>query len=96
MRSSTLNDAATITVTGRNLAMVATKGPAYGSIDVFVDGAFYKTLKCNASTTSYQQVIFRWSTQVLTNSTHTVRIVNDATAGHAQIDIDGFIYFQSG
>jgi hypothetical protein len=96
MRSTTLNDEATITVTGRNLALVATRGPAYGSIDVFVDGTFYKTLKCNSPTLAYKQVIFRWSSQVLTNSTHTVRIVNDATAGHPQIDIDGFIYFQSG
>lgn len=96
MRSTTLNDDATITVTGRNLAMVATRGPAYGSVDVFVDGTFYKTVKCNSPTISYKQVIFRWSTQLLTNSTHTVRIVNDATAGHPQIDIDGFIYFQSG
>jgi hypothetical protein len=96
MRSTTLNADATITFTGRNLAMVATRGPAYGSVDVYVDGTFYKTLKCNSPTVMYKQVIFRYSTQVLTNSTHTVRIVNDATPGHPQIDIDGFISFQSG
>ncbi len=93
--STTLGSDATITFTGRNLALVATKGPAYGSIDVYVDGAFYKTLNCFAAALAPQQVIFRYSTQVLTNSTHTVRIVNDATAGHPQVDIDGFISFQS-
>jgi hypothetical protein len=96
VESSTTQGAdATITFTGRNLALVATKGPMYGSIDVYVDGTLWKTLKCSAPVLARRQVIFRYSTLVLTNSTHTVRIVNDATAGHPKIDIDGFISFKS-
>lgn len=94
-RSTTLGADATITFTGRNLALVATKGPAYGSIDVYVDGTFWKTVKCNAPTLASRQVVFRYSTLVFTNSTHTLRIVNDATAGHPQVDIDGFVSFKS-
>ena len=94
-RSTSLGARATITFTGRNLALVATKGPAYGSIDVFVDGTLWKTVNCNAATLAPRQVVFRYSTLLLTNSTHTVKIVNDATAGHPQIDIDGFVSFKS-
>jgi hypothetical protein len=94
-RSSTAGADATITFTGRNLAMVGPKGPGYGSIDVYVDGTLWKTVKCTAPILSERQVVFRYSTQVLTNSTHTVRVVNDGTAGHPQIDIDGFVTFKS-
>ena len=94
-RSTTLGADATITFTGRNLALIATKGPAYGSIDVYVDGTFWKTVKLNAPVLAKRVVVFRYSTLVFTNSTHTVRIVNDATAGHPQVDIDGFVSFQS-
>ena len=94
-RSTALGADATITFTGRNLALVATKGPAYGSVDVYVDGAFWKTVKCTGPVLTKRVIIFRYSTLLLTNSTHTVRFVNDATAGHPQIDIDGFISLQS-
>lgn len=94
-RSTTLGADATITFTGRNLALIATKGPAFGSIDVYVDGTFWKTVKLNAPVLTQRAVVFRYSTLVFTNSTHTVRIVNDATAGHPQVDIDGFVSFQS-
>jgi hypothetical protein len=94
-RSSTAGADATITFTGRNLAMVGPKGPGYGSLDVYVDGTFWKTVKCTAPVLTERQIVFRYSTQVLTNSTHTIRIVNDGTAGHPQIDVDGFVSFKS-
>jgi hypothetical protein len=62
---------------------------------VYVDGVFWKTVKCSAPVLAKRQIVFRYSTLLFTNSTHTVRIVNDATAGHPQIDIDGFVSFQS-
>jgi hypothetical protein len=49
----------------------------------------------HAGTTSKAVLEFRWSTSLLTNQTHTIRIVNKATAGHPRIDIDGFLSFQS-
>lgn len=86
---------ASITFTGRNLALVTTTGPGYGSADVYVDGILWKTFDAHAVTTSKALIFFRWSTGLLTNQTHTVMIVNKATAGHARFDIDGFISFQS-
>jgi hypothetical protein len=89
------NASATITFTGRNLALVGTKGPGYGSADVYVDGVLLKTIDTHATTTVKSQIIFRFSTGLFTNETHTVKIVNDATAGHPRLDIDGFLSFQS-
>jgi N-acetylneuraminic acid mutarotase len=89
------NASATITFTGRNLALVGTKGPGYGSLAVYVDGVLYKMIDCKAAVTSKAQIVFRYSTELLTNQTHTVVIVNQATVGHPRIDIDGFLSFQS-
>jgi N-acetylneuraminic acid mutarotase len=86
---------ASITFTGRNLAFVSTLGPGYGAADVFVDGIFWKTVDLHAASTTKALIEFRWSTGLLTNQTHTIRIVNKATTGHPRIDIDGFISFQS-
>lgn len=89
------NASASITFTGRNLAFVGTKGPGYGSATVYVDGAVWKTIDCHATTLQKAQIIFRFSTGLFTNQTHTVKIVNLATAGHPRLDIDGFLSFQS-
>jgi hypothetical protein len=89
-----LNASASFTFTGRNLAWVGTKGPGYGSAKVYVDGALWKTIDCHAGSTLKRQLLFRYFTG-LSNSTHAVKIVNVATAGHPRIDIDGFVSFQS-
>ena len=86
---------ATITFTGRNLAWVGTKGANYGSASVYVDGVLVKTINCYASATAKRQFLMRYSTGELTNSTHTVQIVNLATVGHPRIDVDGFVSLQS-
>ena len=89
-----LNASASFTYTGRNLAWVGTKGPEYGSAKVYVDGTYWKTIDCHAGSTLKRQILLRYFTG-LTNSTHTVKIVNLATAGHPRIDIDGFVSFES-
>jgi N-acetylneuraminic acid mutarotase len=93
--SKTVGASASITFTGRNLALVGTKGPGYGSADVYVDGVLWKTIDCKSATTSKALILFRYSTELLTNQTHTVMIVNKATVGHPRFDIDGFLSFQS-
>jgi hypothetical protein len=90
-----LNASATITFTGRNLAWVGTKGAGYGSAKVYIDGVYLKAIDCHTSSTAKRQVLLRYSTGSFTNSTHTVQIVNLATAGHPRIDIDGFVSFRS-
>jgi len=89
------NASTTIRFTGRNLALVGSKGPGYGSATVYVDGVVWKTINGNAATAQRAQILFRFSTGLFTNQTHTVKIVNLATSGHPRLDIDGFLSFQS-
>jgi hypothetical protein len=55
----------------------------------------WKTIDCKSTTTLKAQILFRFSTGLFTNETHTVKIVNQATAGHPRFDVDGFLSFQS-
>jgi alpha-tubulin suppressor-like RCC1 family protein len=89
------NSSASFTYTGRNLAWIGTKGPGYGSAKIYIDGTLWKTINCNATSTMKRQILFRYSNGLLTNSTHTVKIVNLATVGHPRIDVDGFVSLQS-
>jgi len=56
---------------------------------VYVDGVLKATVNLYASTYQAQRIVFaaNWTS----NGTHTIRIVNKATAGHARIDVDAFI-----
>ncbi len=84
----TLNDSATVTFTGRSFALVGIKCPACGAIQVYVDGAKAGQVTEYGSTTQYRRIIYtkNWSSA----STHTVKIVNLATSGHAKMLLDGF------
>jgi hypothetical protein len=83
--STQLNASATFTFHGRNLAWIGTKGPKYGSATVYVDGVYWKTIDCSAKSTSKRLLLFRYYTGALTNSKHTVKIVNQATAGASPV-----------
>ena len=67
---------------------IGTKGPNYGSADVYVNGALAATVDCYAPTIMKRQTLF--STGDL-NVGGRVTIVNLATPGHPRIDIDGFV-----
>jgi len=96
VNSSTDLDAfVSFTFTGLNLALVGTKGPAYGAFNVFVDDMPWKTIDCHAGSTLKRQILFRYATGSSVNTTHTVSISNLATAGHPRVDIDGFVSFQA-
>lgn len=89
------NASASITFTGRNIAWVGTKGPTYGSAKVYIDNGLVKTVDCHASSSAKRQILFRWSSGQLTDSTHTLKIVALGTSGHPRIDVDGLIWFDS-
>jgi hypothetical protein len=75
--------------TGSSIAWLAYRGPTRGSAQVYVDGQLSATVSLYASSSHSKQIVFAGSWP--TNGTHTIRIVNLATSGHARIDIDGFI-----
>jgi GH25 family lysozyme M1 (1,4-beta-N-acetylmuramidase) len=79
---------ASYTFTGASVSWLSYRGPNRGSAKVYVDGTYVATVNLNATTYLPKQVVFarNWST----NGTHTIKIVNLATAGHPRIDLDGF------
>ena len=71
------------------ISWVAYKGPNRGSALVYIDGSLAATVSLYSSTYQSKRVVFsrNWDS----NGTHTIRIVNLATAGRPRIDLDGFV-----
>ena len=78
---------------GRRLSLIGTKGPQFGSADVYLDGAYVGTLDGSGPSTLKRQVLF--STGLLRNGKHDLEVVNLATASHPRLDIDGFAWIRS-
>jgi hypothetical protein len=81
--------AVSLSFAGDHVAWIGTIGPSYGSANVYIDGVLFKTVNCNASTTSTRQVLLKYGFGSV--DTHTIKIVNVATPGHPRIDVDGFV-----
>ena len=77
-RTSVSGGSVTLTFTGTRLNWIATKGTTTGQADVYVDGAFQRTVDLTAPAASYQQEV--WSTGDLSNAVHTVQIVRSAAS----------------
>jgi len=80
---------ASVTFNGYAVSWVAYRGPTRGSAEIYLDGAYIKTISLNASTSQPRKLVFakRWSR----NGTHTLKIVNLASAGHPRVDVDAFV-----
>ena len=87
--STDLNATAAFRFDDSDVAWIGTKGPAYGSADVYVDGVYVTTVDCNAGSTMYRQTLFRIGG--LRRGQHKLEIVNLASGGHPRIDVDGFV-----
>jgi beta-N-acetylhexosaminidase len=80
---------ASYTFTGSSIGWVAAVGPSRGSANVYIDGAYQRTVSLYSSTTALRRVAyaFTWAVQ----ATHTIRIAVVGTAGHPRVDLDGFV-----
>jgi hypothetical protein len=81
---------ATIKVTGRSFAWVASTGPTRGSARIYVNGVLVKTVSLYATTSSARQVVFATSWSTLATRTIVIRVVG--TAGHARVDLDTLVW----
>ena len=88
-RSSTKGNTATLTATGRSFAWVASKAPSRGSAQLYVDGNLKATINTHANSGSSQQVVY--SVNFGSSASHKIRIVNLATSGHPNVDVDAFV-----
>jgi subtilisin family serine protease len=91
--TSTANAQMTFTFKGRSVSIISPKSSSRGSFDVYVDNVLTATVNTNASSPKPRIVVFAktWTS----TTTHTVKIVNKATAGHPRIDIDAFVVFRT-
>jgi hypothetical protein len=71
-----------------HVGLVMAKGPGRGSADVYVDGLKVATINTYASANKNRVIVYdKW----MSAGTHTVRVVNLATAGHSRIDLDAVL-----
>ena len=77
-RASTTGASANIVFDGTQLHWIGMKGTTTGVADVYLDGAFVKTINLANSVAIYQQDV--WSTGTLPSGVHTVRIVRNASS----------------
>jgi hypothetical protein len=79
----------TYTFTGRSIAWVAIRRPAFGKAKVYLDGVYRTTIDLRASTIQWRRIVFTksWAT----SARHTIRIVCLATPGRPRIDVDSFV-----
>jgi len=84
----TANATATMTLSGRDYAIVGPKNSFRGSAWVYVDGVFNASIteKTASSTTLYRQVL--WSIHFATAGTHTIQVV---VSGSGRFDVDAFL-----
>ncbi|HEY3164256.1 MAG TPA: GH25 family lysozyme [Candidatus Limnocylindrales bacterium] len=80
---------ATFTFTGSSVAWVAAKGPTRGSVSLYVDGVYVKSVSLYASSGESRAIVFArsWGTV----GTHTLKIVVAGSAGHPRVDVDAFL-----
>jgi hypothetical protein len=73
---------------GRAVAWVTTLRPDAGAVQVWIDGALAATVDTQADAVTARQVVFSrtWSGY----GSHTIRLVNLATAGQPRADLDAF------
>ena len=80
---------ATFTFTGRDVAWIAERRPTNGKARVYVDGRLAATIDLRASGEWHRRVV--WSRHWSTVGTHTIRVVNLATATRPTIGLDAFL-----
>ena len=82
-RTSSSGASVSYRFTGRSVALIAEKGPAYGTARVYLDGSLI-TVSLAKATSAARQVVYARS---VTPGTHTLRIVRVTKA----INVDAFV-----
>lgn len=70
------------------LGLVMSKAPNRGKFKVYVDGALHSTVDTYSATTKNRVIVWE---KALGKGTHTVKLVNEATAGRPRIDLDALL-----
>jgi hypothetical protein len=81
--------AVTLTATGQRFAWVTSPASNRGSARVYIDGKLITGVNTYSPTSQVQRIVFAKNYDVA--GTHTIQIVNSATAGHPYVDLDAFV-----
>jgi hypothetical protein len=87
--STTAGASATYATNGaRAFAWITTTGPTHGSAKIYIDGVYQKTVSTYSATVQYRRVVFARDWNEFFPPSHTIKIVNVATSGHPEVDVD--------
>jgi len=87
--STAAGKTAKLSFSGKKVAWVTTLGSNRGSASVSIDSGTGTTVSTNAASTTPAYIVYFKAT---TTGPHTITVKNLATAGHARVDIDAFIW----
>ena len=79
--------------TGSQVAWIAALAPTRGSARVYVDGRHVATVKLYSGTVQTRRAVYTYSWA--TAGRHRITIRVSGTAGHARVDVDGFVVVDS-
>ena len=91
-KTSAAGASATITFSGNTntaVALVMEKAGNRGRFTVYLDGVNRGTVDTFSSTAAHRVVV--WAGRVATSGNHTLRLVNQATAGRPRIDLNAVL-----
>jgi hypothetical protein len=93
-RTATAHGRATFThdFAGEQLGLVMARGPHRGRVHIYIDGVLRRTLDNYAPSPVNHTIA--WTVRPK-NGTHTIRVVNEATAGRASSVFDAVVYLYS-
>lgn len=84
-KTSAAGASVSYTFTGRAVAVLASRDPAYGQAKVYIDGAYVVTMETAAASHMDRAVTF---SKALTWGTHTIKLVVVGTAGRPTVAFD--------
>ena len=87
--STTKGAWAELTVSARNLAVLAPTWASGKTIDVYIDGEHRRTVSLKSSATEHRQVVYSYYSS--TKKTRTIKIVVRGASGGANAAFDGFV-----
>jgi len=84
--------AATLKATGTSFSVLVTKGPGRSKTKVYIDGKLARSVDTRAGSVKYRQLVAVKTFKKA--GSHTVKVVNAATAGRPLLELDGIAVAQ--
>jgi hypothetical protein len=80
---------ATFSFAGRSVAFLSYKSSTRGSVKIYVDGVYKKTVSLYSTTVRTRQLVFSYGWAAY--GSHKLKLVVVGTAGHPRVDVDAFV-----